>query len=367
MPVQRFVGLMSGTSLDGVDAALVRFDGTGVTTESSLTQPFPADLATALASLCRQTEIRPAQLAEVELALTDCYADAISRLLESAGTTADEVTAIGSHGQTIRHLPQLAFSWQIGNPARLAVLTGLPVVADFRRTDMALGGEGAPLAPVFHKAFFSDASEHRVVVNLGGIANVTDLPCNGPVRGWDTGPANTLLDHWYRQHHQQGNWDENGQWARQGNPIEDLVTRLQNDDYFRRPPPKSTGPEHFNAEWLRDRLRDFSDCRPEDVQASLLELTCRSVADAVRDCGAQRIVLAGGGAFNNALVDRLTQLIPDAAVCRADELGMPPDQVESAGFAWLARQHWLNRPGNLPSVTGASGTARLGAAWYPAR
>lgn len=367
MPVQRFIGLMSGTSLDGVDAALVRFDDDQAKVERCLTHAFDPALREALSALCTQQTIDLAELTAAERRLSQTYAESVDDLIHHSDVTRQSITAIGCHGQTIRHLPADGFSWQIGNPAQLAVATDLPVVADFRRTDMALGGEGAPLAPAFHQAFFGDESEHRMAVNLGGIGNVSDLPPGGMVTGWDTGPANTLMDYWYRRHHAGGDWDSGGYWASQGTPVEALVERLLDDEYFRRRPPKSTGPEHFSPDWLECRLDNFSHCRPVDIQASLLELTCRSVATAVRNSGAQQAVLSGGGAFNTALVERLAELLPGQTVCTADQLGIPADQVESAGFAWLARQHWLGQPGNVPSVTGASRPARLGAVWYPAR
>lgn len=365
MAVQRFVGLMSGTSLDGVDAALVRFDGTDIVVESSRATPFPSGLKRGLASLCADPAIDPVTLATVEAELTDTYADTVTTLLSEAGLAVNAITAIGCHGQTIRHLPEHAFSWQIGNPARLAATLALPVVADFRRADLAIGGQGAPLAPAFHQAFFAHPDEHRMAVNIGGIANVTDLPADGAVTGWDTGPGNTLLDHWYRQHHGHGHWDEKGRWADSGHSIPALVEGMMADPYFSRRPPKSTGPEYFSPDWLDRQLRDFRNARPKDIQASLAELTCRPIVATASERGATDLIVCGGGAFNDSLMCRLDEHLPDVRVRSSSNAGIPADHVESAGFAWLARQHWLGRPGNLPAVTGARAATRLGAIWWP--
>jgi anhydro-N-acetylmuramic acid kinase len=367
MPAERFVGLMSGTSLDGVDAALVRFEGDQARVERCLSRPFDPALRDALSALCAQEAIRPDDLAATERLLTRSYVESVDDLIRQADVPRHSMTAIGCHGQTIRHLPSDGFSWQIGNPAQLAVETGLPVVADFRRGDMALGGQGAPLAPAFHQAFFGRSGENRMAVNIGGIANVTLMGADGSVTGWDTGPGNTLLDHWFRRHHSHGQWDEGGHWAASGEPDADLVESLLADAYFQQTPPKSTGPEHFSSHWLDKTLDGFPHLHSADVQASLVEVTCRPIVEAAKSSHAETLIVCGGGACNNRIMSRLDQQLPGIAVQVSSALGIPVDHVESAGFAWLARQHWLGRPGNVPAVTGARCEARLGAMWYPVR
>ena len=366
MAEEYFIGLMSGTSLDGVDASLVAFPSAGARILSALSTPFEPELQSRLRALATDHRLSPDLLAESERALTDRYADAVSTLLQNSPVPREQITAVGCHGQTIRHLPAQSFSWQIGNPALLAATTALPVIADFRSGDLARGGQGAPLAPAFHQAFFADRQERRMVVNIGGIANVSCLAPGEPVRGWDTGPGNTLLDAWYRRHHKRGRWDESGQWAASGAVHEDLLSRLLNDPYFQAPAPKSTGPEHFNLEWLEshaglrlDRLADA------DVQATLLELTVRPIATAAATMAADRVIVAGGGAFNTRLRHCLTERLGGIPLVASDEFGIPADQVESAGFAWLARERWHGRSVPLQAVTGAGSDGLSGAVWQP--
>lgn len=364
-----YIGLMSGTSLDGVDACLVAFDnhaddnGDGYPrVVHGLTTPFPAQLADTLRSMCSAPAINVQTLARAERTLTGIYADAVKTLLKATGVNATDISAIGCHGQTLRHYPDIGFSWQIGNPSRLAALSGIPVVADFRSADLALGGQGAPLAPAFHHAFFASPDAPRMAVNIGGIANISELPVNAPVRGWDTGPGNTLMDAWFQRHHDRGVWDENGAWAATGKIDHKLLASLLEDDYFPAAPPKSTGPEHFNLAWL-ERAMGKTIPPPADVQATLMALTVETIAMAVDSAAARVLIVCGGGAFNKQLMKMLAQRLPDIDVSISDNHGVPADLVESAGFAWLARQRILEKPGNLPSVTGASKAVVLGGIW----
>ncbi|MCP1728486.1 anhydro-N-acetylmuramic acid kinase [Natronospira proteinivora] len=371
MATSYFIGLMSGTSLDGVDAALVAFSGPRIRVIDSHTQPFPDALVCELSRLCQAEQLRPEEIAAAESRLDREYAQAVKELTRHHGLKPGDIQAIGSHGQTIRHLPAQGFSWQLGCPSRLAALTGIPVVAGFRQMDLALGGQGAPLAPFFHAAFFSDPGCHRVVINLGGIANISDLPPQGrPLRGWDTGPANCLMDAWYRQQHLKADdsaWDENGQWARSGQLDEDLLDALLSDPYFSRQAPKSTGPEHFNLAWLNRYLSRLDRQLPaEDVQRTLAELTIRTVAQAVKETSAEEYFITGGGRANTFLMEGFAQALAPLHERTAEIAGIPADQVESAGFAWLARERMNGSPLDLPEITGAERKATLGGIWLPA-
>jgi len=368
--VRYCIGLMSGTSLDGVDAALVAFSGSRIRVIDSHTLPFPDELAQELALLCQTEQLGPEQLATAESGLDREYARAVKSLMSRHNLTPGNIQAIGSHGQTIRHLPELAFSWQIGCPARLAALTGIPVVSGFRQMDLALGGQGAPLAPFFHQAFFGDPSSHRVVVNLGGIANITELPAQGgPLRGWDTGPGNRLMDAWYRQHHSASGgpgWDESGQWARSGQLDQELLTALLADPYFSRPGPKSTGPEYFNLAWLNTHLAGLKKTpSPAAVQRTLAELTLRTVCDAIKETGAAEYLITGGGQANLFLMEGFERALSPMKPLSPEAAGIPADQVESAGFAWLARERLIGRALALPGITGAKRNATLGGVWLP--
>ncbi len=297
-------------------------------------------------------------------ALMDVCAHAVAQVLSVAGVAAAQVAAAGVHGQTIRHRPDLGYTWQLANPARLAEATGLMVVADFRSRDVAAGGQGAPLAPAFHAAVFGARDKHRVVVNIGGIANATDLPPGGPVRGFDTGPGSTLLDAWAEQHTGQ-RFDRDGAWAARGEVIAGLLDALESDAYFALPPPKSTGRDHFNPGWLQPHLRDSY--APGDVQRTLTMLTARTIAAAIAAhcAGASEILVCGGGARNATLMRDIEQRLAPRSVRSTAALGVPVDQVEALAFAWLAREALAGRPGNLAAVTGARGPRVLGAI-YPA-
>ena len=354
---------MSGTSLDGVDAVLADLDHFQTVILAAAHVAFDAELRRRLAGLtCSGTnEIDRAGALGNQLA--SIYAEAARLALRDAGRTAADVRAIGCHGQTIRHRPERGYTVQIGNAALLAELTGITVVADFRSRDIAAGGQGAPLVPAFHARAFADADEERVILNLGGIANLTVLRRDAPPLGFDTGPGNCLIDHWV-QLHLGKNYDDDGAWAAQGNVDAALLERMLDEAYFRAAPPKSTGRELFNPAWLNALLRPGAN--PRDVQATLLELTAASVARAIHAHagGVRRVIVCGGGARNTTLMCSLEHRLAPRTVESSDRHGLPAQLVEAAAFAWLAQQALEGRTGNLPSVTGAKGSRILGAI-YP--
>lgn len=354
---------MSGTSLDGVNAALGDFRDDGVSLKATHFLPFSPELRGRLASLqaSGNNELHSAAACGNELARL--YAQAVTALLAGCGVSAEAVAAIGCHGQTVRHRPELGYTIQINHPALLAELTGITVVADFRSRDMAAGGQGAPLAPAFHRAAFGNRQAHRLIVNIGGMANLTDLPPDGPVTGFDTGPGNVLMDGWIELHRGE-TFDRDGAWAESGKAIENLLKTLLNHEFFRRSPPKSTGRDAFNLDWLKHHLS--GDEAPADVQATLLVLTADTIADAAeRYCArAREVYLCGGGARNRALLHRLKKALAGKRVAVTDELGIGADWVEALAFAWLARAALRKEPGNLPQATGARGPRVLGAV-YP--
>jgi anhydro-N-acetylmuramic acid kinase len=364
-----FLGLISGTSADGIDAALVRFsDDDRCELVLGRTQPWAPDLRARLVALGQGGE--PTSLDEIGtlgVRVAEGFADAALRLLREAGVPAGQVRALGSHGQTIRHRPYGAagdglhpFTWQLDDGHLIAERTGITTVADFRRRDVAAGGHGAPLLPALHDALLRAPGEDRAVLNLGGIANLTLMPRAGVARGFDTGPANALLDAWCERH-TGASYDAGGAFAASGRVDADLLARLLAEPWFGLPPPKSSGREQFHLEWLRPRLR--GDERPEDVQATLLELTAASVADALlaTQPETRRVLACGGGVHNPRLLERLAAHLPGTVVESTAAHGVDPDFVEAMGFAWLARQALLGRPGNLPAVTGARGPRVLGA------
>jgi anhydro-N-acetylmuramic acid kinase len=359
---------MSGTSLDGVDAVLAEFSPDGAAPRLVRTRylPYPDSLRARLLALNapQPDEIHLAALAANDLA--HLYAEAVQSLLGAHAP--GSVRAIGCHGQTLRHRPADGYTLQIGNGALLAELTGIDVVTDFRSRDVAAGGHGAPLVPAFHAHALAHPAIHRVIANVGGIANITDLPPMGPVRGWDTGPGNMLLDAWI-QRHRGARYDRDGRWAGTAEADPQLLATLLAHPYLHQAPPKSAGREQFNLDALDAVLRQAAHAAlpPATVQATLLELTARSLGDAIRrECpGAEEVYVCGGGAHNGALMRRLALHLPDARVATTAVLGIDPDWVEALAFAWLARQALRRAPGNLPSVTGARGSRVLGAI-YPA-
>ena len=366
-----YVGLMSGTSMDGIDAVLVRLEDAGLELLGRHHHPWSAAEQAALRGLAAPGADEIERLGRLDARVGDAFGDAALALLAAHNLPPEAIAAIGSHGQTIRHRPQAdpPFTLQIGDPNRIAQRTGITTVADFRRRDMAAGGEGAPLVPAFHQGLFRDVREYRVVLNIGGIANLTLLPNDPaqPVRGFDSGPGNTLLDHWARRHLGQ-NYDANGAWGTSGRVVEPLLRELLADPYFRRPPPKSTGPEHFSPAWLEGRLGEAATRPPADVQATLAALTVTAVAQAIREYAnpCQRLLVCGGGVHNGDLMRRLRQALPGVAVESTALHGLPPDAVEASAFAWLARQTLLGLAGNLPAVTGARAGVMLGGI-YPGR
>ena len=364
-----FIGLISGTSIDGVDAALVDCSGTALELIDTLSVAYPDALAGRLRAAAQsQGSCSLEEAAELDAEVAQVFAQAALDLLSKAGQNASRVEAIGSHGQTIWHAPESDFphTVQIGSPARIAALSGLVTVGDFRSADMALGGQGAPLAPLFHHWLFRRPGEDRAVVNIGGIANISVLGADGSLTGFDTGPGNTLLDAWALEH-LGAPYDENGEWARSGKVQASLLERLLADEYFEAEPPKSTGPEHFNIGWLKRRAQ--IPVPPADVQATLVELTASSIADALRAaCPGAAVAVCGGGASNGFLMERLAASMPASMQHPESTLGwgVHPDWVEAAGFALLARARLRGEPGNAPAVTGASAPIPLGGVYLPA-
>jgi len=360
-----YIGIMSGTSLDGVDAVLGDFGGDVPRTVGHSHLGFDPELREELLDLNRRgdNELERAALAATRLA--QHYAQAVHALLRQTRTAASDIAAIGCHGQTVRHRPDLGYTWQINNPALLAELTGISVTADFRSRDIAAGGQGAPLVPAFHAAAFAHPRKHRVVVNVGGIANLTDLPLNGTVTGFDCGPGNMLMDAWCAAHTGAA-YDENGAWAAGGTAIPALLEAMLQEPFFRQAPPKSTGRDQFHLDWLKQYLDPSY--AAADVQATLLKLTVKSIhAAIVEHCGGvDEIYVCGGGARNRALVNSLRHAFAEQAtpVALTDALGINAEWVEALAFAWLARQTSQGKPGNLPEVTGAAHPCVLGAI-YP--
>lgn len=355
---------MSGTSLDGIDAVLARFEENSCQLLRSHFQPFDEALRAELLALnlAGQNELERAALAAN--ALSRSYAAAIEELLKPSGFHAGQIKAVGCHGQTVRHRPDLGFTLQLANPALLAELAGITVVADFRSRDIAAGGQGAPLVPAFHASLFGHPERHRVIVNIGGISNLTSLPPRGSVLGFDCGPGNILLDAWASLHLGQP-YDKDGAWAKSGRILPELLQQLLAEPFFAERPPKSTGRDLFNLPWLQRHL--LPGYAPADVQSTLLQLTVEGIAAAILDhCGkADEIYLCGGGAHNGELIIRLKRRLPDKTVALTDAIGVGTDWVEAFAFAWLARQALHGRPGNLPEVTGARGPRILGGI-YPA-
>jgi anhydro-N-acetylmuramic acid kinase len=358
-----YIGLMSGTSLDGVDALLVDFAAEQPRIRAACHTPYPPELRAELLELSHASHPELHRLAQLDVMLGELYAAGVRRLLDEAGAAAADIRAIGSHGQTVRHHPHgpHPYTLQLGDPNIIAERTGITTVADFRRRDIAAGGQGAPLVPAFHAALFRHPDHARVILNLGGIANITVLPHQAqvPITGFDTGPGNALLDGWSARHCGTP-YDAAGRWAGGGTSSPRLLQRLLDEPYFALPPPKSTGRELFNLAWLDARLDGTE--TPQDVQATLLELTAASVARAVAEyaAGAREVLACGGGVYNSALMARLAVLLGPRAVLSTAELGVDPQAVEAMAFAWLARETLAGRPGNLPAVTGAAHPVMLG-------
>lgn len=359
-----YIGVMSGTSLDGLDVALIEQEQAPRLLASHYT-PMPADLGRQLLALCSSGDDEIARSALAEQQWAELAAQAIQQLLQRERLDPQQIRAIGSHGQTVRHEPQRGFTVQIGNPALLAELTGICVVADFRRRDVAAGGQGAPLVPAFHKALFG-CERRRAILNVGGFSNLTLLAPQQPVHGFDCGPGNVLLDAWIRRHRGEA-FDRDGAWAASGTANPQLLQDLLADDYFSLHGPKSTGREHFNLNWLLAQLQTRAPIAAADVQATLLELTASSIATALHAAlpAAEELLVCGGGAHNKRLMQRLAELLPTCTVESTDTRGLPADWIEAMAFAWLAHCCLEGIPANCPEVTGARGPRVLGAI-YPA-
>lgn len=357
---------MSGTSMDGIDAILVSFPDRKIRIHATHSIPYPDHIRERLASLS-QNHGAPDELGELDHLVGSLFADATAGVLKKSGLTKDEVRAVGSHGQTIRHQPEgsAPFTLQIGDPTLIAERTGITTVADFRRRDLAAGGQGAPLVPAFHRAFFADDRADRCILNLGGIANLTHLPADTsqPVTGFDTGPANALMDAWCK--HQTGQaFDKGGAWASEGKVDQSLLSDMLSDAYFQRPPPKSTGTERFNLDWVQTNLARHPKVSAADVQRTLLELTIITIAQQLPQRPDLTIFACGGGANNSFLMRELQRTCSPCKVTTTSEIGLDTQWVEPSAFAWLAKQTLSRLPGNLPEVTGAKGERILGAVYY---
>ncbi len=363
---QFFIGLMSGTSADGIDAALVSFTGDAAELVKTHYLPYPDSIRSAVQSLMAPRDNELVRVGELNTQLGELFAEAALALCTDIHT--GDIVAIGSHGQTVRHHPDslLPFTMQLGSGAVIAERTGITTVSDFRSRDIAAGGQGAPLAPAFHNAVFRSPEEDRVIVNIGGIANVTYLPANtgDPISGFDTGPGNTLLDLWIKEHKSKP-FDRDGAWAAQGTAIQSLLDEMLIDGHFTRQPPKSTGQEYFNRKWLEQYLDNYESLTPQDVQATLLQLTAQSIARALNDFlpAVETVYVCGGGAKNPEILRALSHPFPALKVTTTSKLGVDPDWVEAIAFAWLAKQTFEGKPGNIPSVTGAKHECVLGAVY----
>ena len=358
----RYLGVMSGTSLDGLDIALIEQEER-TRFVAALGVPMPDSLRSELLALCAPGDNEIERIARAEQAWVRLAAQGIAELLAQQGLAPTDIRAVGSHGQTIRHLPVQGYTLQIGDAALLAELSGIDVIADFRRRDLAAGGQGAPLVPAFHADLFG-LDRPRAVLNIGGFSNVTLLAPGLPVRGFDCGPGNVLLDAWI--HHSQGrHFDADGAWAAQGQVEPSLLQRLLSDPFFVKSGPKSTGREHFNLPWLQGHLARHDALAPADVQATLAELSARSIADSILAAQVvDEVLVCGGGAHNRDLMARLARLLAPAKVQSTAAYDVSPDWMEAMAFAWLAQRFCERLPGNCPEVTGARGLRVLGAL-YP--
>lgn len=366
-----YIGLMSGTSMDGIDAALVEFNGKHIKLIASHSHHIPQALKEKLQILALDAPGASLDmLGEADTELGSVFADATNTLLKLANFRAEQITAIGSHGQTVRHRPDLknSFSMQIGDANKISYLTGITTVADFRRKDMAAGGEGAPLAPRFHQQVFHSDDENRAILNIGGIANITYLPSQATSNsfGFDTGPGNTLMDAWIQKHRHK-NYDNNGMWSASATADQQLVNHLMLDAFVNSKPPRSTGREHYNLNWLAQQLKNFSHLDAGQVQASLCQFTCNSIVHAIEEHlpETHSLIVCGGGVHNAHLMNQLSEKLARIRVTSSDDFGIHPDWVEAIAFAWLARQTINKKPGNLPMVTGARQETVLGAVYLP--
>ncbi|HDL3365917.1 TPA: anhydro-N-acetylmuramic acid kinase [Mannheimia haemolytica] len=364
-----YIGVMSGTSLDGVDIALLDFAKNPPKMTACDFFPMPEELRADISALLKTGETNLQKLGEIDHRLGLLYAETINAFLAKNQLKAEDIQAIGCHGQTVWHSPdsEYPFTTQIGDMNLVAEQTGITTIADFRRKDMAVGGQGAPLVPAFHQAIFRDPNRLTVVLNIGGISNISVLNPNSPTVGYDVGAGNTLMDSWIEQH-QGKRYDKNGEWARTGKLNTELLATLLDESFFAKAPPKSTGRELFNLTWLAKKLENLTACQPQDVQRTLAEFTAQSIANELLrfESSLPRLLLVGGGgARNPLLMERISALLPEWEVTTTTEFGLDIDYVEAAAFAWLAYQRIHNLPSNMPSVTGAKKAVSLGVI-YPA-
>ena len=361
-----YIGLMSGTSVDAVDAVLVDIAAC-IALIATDSHPIPEPLRRKIRAVAAGTAGSERRVWHLDTQLGELYAQATLALLKKTGVSASQIHALGSHGQTIYHAPNdsLACTVQIGDPNIIAERTGITTVADFRRRDLAAGGQGAPLAPAFHHQAFADKNEHRVIINIGGIANITVLAAGGEgasVRGFDTGPGNGLLDAWIRRHHHL-HYDDNGHWAATGDILLPLLERLLDDPYFDQKPPKSTGTEYFNLTWLDQQIATLDEeLAAHDVQRTLCTLTTRTLSESITRYAPYptAVFVCGGGVHNQTLMDSLRQEQPATTIATTEALGIGPDWIEATTFAWLAQRTMAGLTSNLPAVTGARSEVILG-------
>lgn len=358
-----FIGLMSGTSVDGIDAAVIAIEKGAIELLAYHESPWPQDVADTIHQLCHATEVNLNLLGQVHRQLGTLFAQAALEVMQQAKLQPTDIEAIGSHGQTIRHLPEgtFPFSLQIGDPHTIACITNIDVIADFRSKDIALGGQGAPLVPAFHRTVFAHQKTPRFIVNIGGIANITYLPNQGHLLGFDSGPGNTLMDLWIKKQMAMP-FDQDGQFARQGHIHQPLLHHFLTTPYFALSAPKSTGRELFNGTWLATHLAQFKDLKPADIQATLLELTCHTIANEIKKITQNgEVFVCGGGALNTYLLQRLQHHLPQHPIKKTDQLGIASQHVEAMAFAWLAACFKDQKTSNAPQVTGAERPAILGA------
>lgn len=357
-----YIGLISGTSVDGVDCVLVDFNENTAKIVSTHFQPSPEKLRNDVLKVCKGEPLNPEQLGILDIKIGHFFAAAVNELLVISKTNAKDIAAIGSHGQTVWHKPNgdHPFSMQLGDPNSIAYLSKIKTVADFRRMDVAAGGQGAPLAPLLHQDVFYSAQSDRAVVNIGGISNITCLPASGGNLAFDTGPGNVLMDYWIGKH-QQKRYDENGDWAATGQIVPELLARFLEEPYLKLPHPKSTGRELFNGDWLEMQLSDFDKVSAADVQATLLEFTATTIAaDINAAMKPSALYVCGGGAHNAVLMAAIAKKLPNCQVDSTAALGIDPDWVEAVAFAWMARMRILGRAINTSAFTGAARPVTLG-------
>lgn len=370
MPSSIYIGLISGTSMDAVDCALVDFNGGKPTQLDFINTEIPDDLRQKLLYLCEDHHGQIPLLGETDVEFARLLALSVNQILEINGLKPSQIAAIGSHGQTIRHLPHqnvsnYPFTIQIGDPNTIAELTKITTVADFRRRDLAAGGQGAPIVPAFHRKIFFSAENDRVIINIGGMSNITVLKKNGDISGHDTGPGNVLMDLWIQQNLGHP-YDKDGAWANSGDVAEDLMTILLDEPYFQLRPPKSTGRELFNQHWLNRKLTELGKViAPEHVQAALLALTVETIKNAVnKELGKGQIIICGGGAYNSALMKGLAEALPAFQVMPSSRLGVMEDSMEAVAFAWLAKQTLSEQPVDFTDITGSSHPVIAGGVYF---